>query len=329
MPTDKVHRIPARPILIVAALAIAALALWWFTRPAGQPSGQVFTGYVISDNIYMTSPVAGTLTSVSVERGQRVAAGDALFSVDPTVRAAQTDQARASITANEAQVRLQQAGLARARADLATAQAEVDRAAVDLNRLAAAQREKPGSVAQIDIDRARTSYDGASRRREAARTELGSASASIDAARAQVQQSRAGLTSAERQLNDLAPVAPAPGRIENVMFRTGESLSPNLPVISIVPDGQVKVRFYVSQSLVSSYRPGQRVAVGCDGCPKGMTATVEFVASEPEYTPPVIYSLDARQKLVFLVEARPANPGALVPGQPIDVTLAARDLPRR
>jgi len=329
MPTDRARRIPVRPILAVIVIALVATALWWFNRPGEKRGEEVFTGYVISDDIYMTSPIGGTLTSVAVERGQRVSAGDALFSVDPTVRAAQTDQARATITASEAQVRLQQAGLARARADLATAQAEVDRAGVDLNRLVAAQREKPGSVAQIDIDRARASYDAARRRWEAARTELASAAASIDSARAQVQQSRAGLTSAQRQLNDLAPVAPAAGRIENVMFRPGESVSPNVPVISIVPDGQVKIRFYVSQSLVSSYRPGRKVAIGCDGCPGGMTAVVEFVASEPEYTPPVIYSLDARQKLVFLVEARPSNPGALVPGQPIDVAPAARDLPKR
>jgi HlyD family secretion protein len=60
-----------------------------------------------------------------------------------------------------------------------------------------------------------------------------------------------------------------------------------------------------------------------------MTATVGFVASEPEYTPPVIYSLDARQKLVFMVEALPSNPRALVPGQPIDVAPEPGDLPNR
>jgi HlyD family secretion protein len=58
-----------------------------------------------------------------------------------------------------------------------------------------------------------------------------------------------------------------------------------------------------------------------------MTATVDFVASRPEYTPPIIYSLDARQKLVFLVEAIPSSPRALIPGQPLDV--AAVELSQR
>ncbi|KEZ21056.1 Secretion protein HlyD precursor [Sphingobium yanoikuyae] len=321
--------LPVRPILILVAVIAVGIALWLFLRPGERKGDEVFTGYVVSDNIYMSSPVAGTLTKVAVQRGQRVAAGDALFRIDPTVRAAETEQARAAIATNEAQVSQQQANLARARSDLAAAQADADRAGAEYRRLAAAQREKPGSVAQLDLDQARASYDGALRKRDAARTQIGSATGAIDAALAQVRQSQAGLTSAERQLDDLAPVAPAAGRVEDVMFRRGESVTPNAPVVSIVPDGQVKVRFYVSQALVSRYQPGRKVVISCDGCPAGMTAIVEFVANEPEYTPPVIYSLDAREKLVFLVEALPKDPRKLLPGQPVDVAPSASDLPAR
>ena len=322
-------KLAVRPIMIVATAILVGVLLWLFLRPGDRKSDEVFTGYVISEDIYMSSPVAGTLTQVAVQRGQRVAAGDTLFRVDPTVRAAETEQARATIAANEAQLGRQQASLARARSDLAAAQAEADRTGAAYRRLAAAQREKTGSVAQLDLDQARASYDGALRKRDAARAQLGSASGAISAARAQVRQSEAGLTSAQRQLNDLSPVAPSAGRVEDVMFKSGESVTANAPVVSIIPDGQVKVRFYVSQALVSRYQPGRKVAIHCDGCATGMTATVEFVAREPEYTPPVIYSLDAREKLVFLVEALPTAPAKLLPGQPVDVASSASDLPAR
>ncbi len=322
------RHVPTRLIVVGAILAVTALVLWLVLR-GREPSPELFTGYVVSDNVFMTSPVAGTLTSVAVARGQRVAAGAPLFVVDPTVRAAQTDQARAQIAANQAQVAQQQSGLARARADLEAAQAEAERDRVELNRLTAAQREKPGSVAQLDIDKARAAYDAAARRRDAARTQLGAADAAINAALANVRQSQAGLTSAARELDELSPVAPAAGRVENVMFKPGESVRPDVPVVSIIPDGEVKVRFYVPQSLVSAYAPGRKVAIGCDGCASGMTAVVDFVASEPEYTPPVIYSLEAREKLVFLVEAVPSNPRALIPGQPMDVSPTAEGLARR
>jgi HlyD family secretion protein len=48
---------------------------------------------------------------------------------------------------------------------------------------------------------------------------------------------------------------------------------------------------------------------------------VTYVSTEPEYTPPVIYSNDTRAKLVFMPEARPdaAAASSLHPGQPVDV----------
>jgi HlyD family secretion protein len=322
------RRFPLRPIIAIAVLAIVALVAWLLLRP-DRSGKEAFTGYVVADDIYMTSPVAGTLASVSVVRGQRVVAGAPLFQIDPTQRAAGTQQAQAEISANQAQVAQQQAALTKAREDLAAAQADADKQGAQLKRLSAAQAAKQGSVAQLDIDQARAAYQAALSRRDAARAQLGAASASINAAQAQVRNSQAGLTSAKYQLGELAPVAPRPGRIEDVMFKPGETVPPNVPVVSIVPDGEVKVRFYVPEALVNAYKPGRKVAIACDGCAAGMIATVGFVASEPEYTPPVIYSLDARQKLVFMVEALPSNPRALIPGQPIDVAPRAGDLPKK
>jgi HlyD family secretion protein len=324
----KTRRLPAVLIGLVV-VAITAGVLWLVLKPHGQKKGATFTGYVVSENVYMASPVSGALTSVLVQRGQRVTAGQALFRIDPTVREAATDQARAQISGAKAQVEEQQAALVQARANVAAAQAEADRNEAEVKRLSAAQREKAGSVAQLQIDQAQAAYQGALSKRDAAKAQLQTAAAAIAAAQAQVRQAEAGLTSAQRQLNDLAPTAPSAGRVEDVMFKPGESVTPNAPVVSIVPDGEVKVRFYVPEAAVNGYKPGRQVAIHCDGCASGMTATVDFVASRPEYTPPIIYSLDARQKLVFQVEAVPSNPGALVVGQPMDVAATAADLPKR
>ena len=63
--------------------------------------------------------------------------------------------------------------------------------------------------------------------------------------------------------------------------------------------------------------PGRTVRFTCDGCAKGLSARIVFVAPRPEFTPPVIYSREARDRLVYLVEARPST--RLNPGQPVDV----------
>src|SRR6476620_2861753 len=55
-----------------------------------------------------------------------------------------------------------------------------------------------------------------------------------------------------------------------------------------------------------------------------LTAKIYFIATPAEYTPPVIYSLDERNKLVYLILARPSRPDSLRVGQPISVFLNAR-----
>jgi HlyD family secretion protein len=67
---------------------------------------------------------------------------------------------------------------------------------------------------------------------------------------------------------------------------------------------------------------GDVVGVTCDGCEKGLTAKVSFIARSAEFTPPVIYSQEERAKLVFLIEARPERPEKFRVGQPVTVTLS-------
>jgi len=309
-------------ILAVAGLVLLAGALWlMFGRAPAGP--KVFTGYVVTDNLYMSAPVAGTVVIVDVARGQRVAAGAPLFRIDPTSLGARADAARAQVGQTEAQLGAAEADLGKARAALAAAEAEAGRAQADLARLLSAQSEKPGSVAGQQVDQARAAAVTAARQRDEAATGVASAQARIAAGQSQVEASRAGLTDARQQVSQLAPVAPADSRVEDVMYQRGEWAQANAAIVSLVPDNQVKVRFYVPQSAVAAFRPGTMVAIACDGCARGMTARVDYVATRPEYTPPVIYSLATRDKLVFLVEAAPSAPRELTPGQPIDVTQAA------
>lgn len=308
---------------VIVVLILAGLLVWWLLRPA-RTGEDNFTGYVVADTLYLSAPVAGTVEQLWVTRGQRVAAGAPMFRIDPTSLNARAEQARAQIGQAAAGADADRAALARARAAYANAAAEAERAAADLARYQAAEHAKTGAVAAQQLDQARIAAQNAARQRDAARDDIAAAQARIAAAQAQVAGTRAGLTDAQRQVTQLSPAAPVSGTIDDTLYQRGEWAPANAPIISLIPDGQVKVRFYVPQGLVDHYRPGTRVAIACDGCAGGMTATVDRVADRPEYTPPVIYSLKTRDKLVFMVEAVPSQPRQLVPGQPIDVTPVAR-----
>jgi HlyD family secretion protein len=110
--------------------------------------------------------------------------------------------------------------------------------------------------------------------------------------------------------------------VYEIFRRQGEISGPHDPVLSFLPEGAVLLRLYVPEAYVASIRPGVVLEVGCDGCPSDATATVTYVSDEPEFTPPVIYSLENRQKLVYLIEAQPdPEVAALKPGQIVDVRL--------
>jgi len=96
------------------------------------------------------------------------------------------------------------------------------------------------------------------------------------------------------------------------------------PVLSIMPPGNMKVRFYVSEVDLPKLAIGDEVRVTCDNCSADLTARIYFLSTTAEYTPPVIYSLDERNKLVYLVQARPSRPDALRVGQPVSVFLSAK-----
>ena len=108
--------------------------------------------------------------------------------------------------------------------------------------------------------------------------------------------------------------------IERLYFDAGEMSAAGTPVLSLLPAGALKVKFYLPEPARQGFALGDSVAVSCDGCPAGLTATLSYMASDPQFTPPVIYSRDERQRLSFLAEAT-LDPGTMLhPGQP--VTLA-------
>jgi HlyD family secretion protein len=110
--------------------------------------------------------------------------------------------------------------------------------------------------------------------------------------------------------------------VQQIYFRPGETAPPGRPVLSLLPPGNLKVRFFAPETRLATIRYGETVKVSCDGCGTDIDAKITFIASSAEYTPPVIYSREERAKLVYMIEARPTDPDKLRVGQPVTVTLS-------
>jgi HlyD family secretion protein len=143
----------------------------------------------------------------------------------------------------------------------------------------------------------------------------------FDDAEAALRSAEARLNSTKTRLDRRRMLSPVAGMVQEVYFRVGEMVEPGRPILSIVPPGNVKVRFFVPQASLPSIHIGDRVLIHCDGCGEDLMARVSFISAQAEFTPPVIYSLEERARLVFRIEAIPERPGDLRIGQPASVAL--------
>jgi len=314
-----------RLVAAVVVAAIVAIVLWLVWGPR-RHAGDTLSGYVEGEALYLSSATQGQLSDVAVVRGQRVTAGQPLFAVDAGPLVGQRDQAAAALAA--AQARAEDARKGQRPAELsvydaqaAAAQAQLRDAQAEFNRVSVLARQ--GYYPRARLDQARAARDTAAANvraieREKTVATLGARRDAQVAAEAQVEQAKAGLMEAQSRLDQVSPKAPANARVQDVFFQKGEWAAPNQPVVALIPDDRVRLRFFVPERAMSKYRVGQAVHFTCDGCAGGR-AVVNYVSPGPEFTPPVIYSRNTRDRMVFMVEALPDNPRALSPGQPIDV----------
>ena len=296
---------------------------------SGGRDGRWVQGYAEGELVRMAAPVEGQLAQLAVARGDGVEAGARLFALDATVERAARDEAAAALRqaeadladlrkgAREPELAAIDAQRAQAEADLRLAEQRLRRQQELVASNAAARDRLDEATAAAEHGRARISQLAADR----AVAALPGRDDRIAAAEAQVEAARAALARTERRLAEIAPAAPVAARVEDTHFRPGERVPAGRPVVSLLPPENVKLRFFVPEPQLGRLWPGKEVAWACDGCPSGLTARVGFIAGEAEFTPPVIYSVGSREKLVFMVEAWPAAGFLPRPGQPVDVRL--------
>lgn len=299
---------------------------------SGCPSGQVLaTGFVEGEYVRIAPIASARLLSIPVRRGDRLAAGEPVAFQETRDAELAVAEARAANQKAEAQLANLREGrrpqeIAVIDASLQSARAQLLEARRKLVRLESLG--KRGFATQSDAQDAATSLEMAQARVVQLDAELGVARlparrAEIEAAQGARDQSKANLETAQWRLDQRVMKAPAAGVVADILLRTGEISGPAAPVVSFLPDGATKLKTWVPQHARASIAAGDQLQVRCDGCPADMTATVSFIAEEPEFTPPVIYSANSRQKLVYLVEALPgAGAQSLRPGQIVDVALS-------
>jgi HlyD family secretion protein len=318
-------KISSIPVLVACALAATLLA-----GCSGGSSG-AFQGYIEGEYVYVAAPLGGSLTNLAVARGDSVKAGQLLFELE---RGSEADAVRQA-EKNLAQVRSQLDDLTKGQrpTEIASLEAQLERVQANL-KLAndqLARREQLGgadvvSKEELDQARAQRDADQAQVNQFAADLEtakLGGREDAISAAQAAVASQTAALDKAKWSFDQKQQFAPAAAFVHDTLYRQGEWVAAGNPVVVLLPPENLKVRFFAPETALAQIKTGQSAQVSFDGAAKKYSATVNYISTQAEFTPPVIYNRENRAKLVFMIEAKfsPADAADLRHGQPVDVKL--------
>lgn len=266
----------------------AVLFALLFLAGCGQKHDTAWLGYGEGDYASIAPPQGGWLTSLDVQRGEILKEGDLLFSLDDTSQVAARNEALANLNQAEASLAQEKANFVFTQTELRRQRGLVHANAASVDALdQAVNNEKQSEAHVADLQ-------------------------------GQIDQMQAALESAEYDLSQRQIVSLTSGTVQDIYYQQGEYVAAATPVVEILPPANIYVRFFVPEADFSKIYMGEKVIISCDGC-KPMKATITFIANQEEYTPPVIFSNDVRQKLVFKVEARAPGGLPIHPGQPVDV----------
>jgi HlyD family secretion protein len=257
---------------------------------ACQRQPPVYQGYVAGEFRYIASNFQGVLKKLAVRRGDYVQAGQHLFTLDPLPESAFLAQATAAVQQAQEVVKQSQANF-----NLTQTIYRRQRKLIVQNAT---------SVQQVDISRGNF---------EQARAQL-------DQALAQLKSAQAQLLQANWSREQKTIFSPTAAEVFDTYYLPGESVSPNHPVVSLLAPQDIKIVFFIPEKDLSRIRLRQTVTITCDGCSKNLAA-INYISPQAEYTPPVIYSNETRDTLVFKIEARVSTNTVLHPGQPVSVFL--------
>ena len=317
---------PWRPTLAMAAATLLLSGCF-----DAQPTLQL-PGYIEADITAVASPVSGTMAQMAVKEGQAVQPGETLYVLESQQEQARLAEAQAKKVQAEAQTKnlskgARQAELESLRAKLRYAKAQLAQAENNLKK--SESLAKKNFVSETQVDNERTNVSLAEARVEEARAALraakeGARSDEQTAAAAQASAAQAGVAQVEWLLKQKQVNAPVGGVVQELYIRQGEFSATGATVLTILHAGSLRVRFFVPNDLRPRFLPGSSVQVVISGCDKPASARITRVSARPEYTQPMMFSQELRDRLSFLTEARLETPQGCTapPGTPVGVKVA-------
>ncbi len=290
LPAPRTPRKPvlAAAIVILSVAAIVGLSLWYLAQP--QPL--LVQGEADATRIDIAARVDGRVGTRPAARGDNVAAGYVLLTIDNPQLVAQLNEAKAAKAVAEADFARIEVGtraevIAERKAAVAAAEADLKLARQTYDRTK--QLTQKDFAALQQLDEATASSDVATRTLEQARLAYdeavaGATSEERGVAKASVAKAEAAIETLNAQVDELAVKAPVASQVYQVSTEPGEYVSPGVPLLSLIDLGDVWVRFDLREDLVSGLKVGDKLNVRLPALgDREITVEVKTIATRGEY----------------------------------------------
>lgn len=254
-----------------------------------------FSGYIDTDLVYLSADLGGRLTDLAVSKGQLVKENQFLFKLEQTnehynVKMSQLNTK--ALLAQRQQILIQ-----------------LNYNKINYHRII--EMRKQNAASQNDLDLARSQLD-------ISKQQIADIDVKINSNQIEVADQKWRMTRKEN-------VAPQQGIIFDTYYTQGEYVQAAAPVLSLITKNNIKAIFFVPEKYLSQLRLNEHIKIRTDQNDHFATGHISYISNIAEYTPPIIYSREERQRLVFRIETLIDSPDLekIHLGQPVTLELAS------
>ncbi|OOF21652.1 hemolysin D [Salinivibrio sp. IB574] len=267
---------PLLATLIFLVIGALGAGYWWME---GQYHVSTDNAYLKGDIVTISPKVSGYIVARYVDDNQFVKAGTLLAEIDDRDYRAAVSQAKAALASASANVEhlhaqqtLQHSKIRQAASQMASAQAEYDRAKQQVARTQRLIAQHYSSEDELDAQLAQqkvrlAQLEQAKAAHHAASDQLAVLASELKQAQAAIDDATAKLTQAQLNLDDTRLYAPVDGVIGKRSLRVGMLVQPGMPLVSLVPQGEVWVEANFKETQLAHIQPGQSVDIEVDAFP--------------------------------------------------------------
>lgn len=303
--------------------------LLFFIASCHDKSHITLQGYIDGKYTFLASAVGGKLIKLPVDRGDQVKIGQLIFSLDPEPEHSLLLKAQNQLLHDQQIFEDLQKGqretiITAIEAQKSQVASNLSLAAITLARYQ--KLYKTGSIDKATLDQATTDHQALTERLQEMESNLNEAKLGarenlITAQQALIEADKNVVNQAQWSFDQKTIKTPINAVVFDTLHQTGEYISSGQAVVVLLPKETLKVVFFVPEQYLSTLKRGENIEFDCDSCTQNYKATINFISPNTEYTPPIIFSKDSRDKLVYRIEAliEPQAAAKFNTGQPVDV----------